>query len=85
MGSLIFLDLSSNDIGGTIPTEFGEFFNIEKLWLREMGLTGTIPTELGNLQKLKTLSLSKFVCIYLSLGLLFCCLCFEHSNESRQS
>ncbi len=49
------LDLSSNQLTGSIPTELGNLSNLEFLILYSNQLTGSIPTELGNLSNLKFL------------------------------
>ena len=52
------LDLSDNQLTGTIPRELGSLTYLE--WLRLSGnqLTGTIPPELGSLANLEWLNLS---------------------------
>lgn len=44
--------LSSNGIGGEIPTELGKLTLLQELWLWENGLEGPIPSELGLLRDL---------------------------------
>jgi Leucine-rich repeat (LRR) protein len=56
-GHVSELNLSSNKLTGTIPTELGNLSNLEYLNLSWNELSGTIPTELGNLSNLKSLYL----------------------------
>ena len=58
-GRVTEVDLSSNNLNGTIPPAIGQLSDIEKLWLKENNLTGIIPPELGQLSILKELSLSQ--------------------------
>lgn len=51
------LDLSSNDLNGTLPSEIGDFSNLTVLNLRFNLLNGSIPNTLGNLSNLITLKL----------------------------
>ncbi len=55
--NLTLLELGSNDLTGTIPTELGNLTNLIYLYLGSNDLTGTIPTELGNLTNLTNLDL----------------------------
>jgi uncharacterized repeat protein (TIGR01451 family) len=52
------VNLSINQLTGTIPTELGNLVNLTELNLGGNQLTGTIPTELGNLVALTQLKLS---------------------------
>ena len=52
------MDLSGNQLSGEIPTEFGDFTDLERLDLSGNQLSGEIPPELGDLTKLTRLSLS---------------------------
>ncbi|MCE2422709.1 MAG: hypothetical protein J4G03_05305, partial [Gemmatimonadetes bacterium] len=57
LGNVTRLDLSYNDLTGSIPAELG---NLESLWylnLSSNGLTGSIPAELGDLEILADLRL----------------------------
>jgi len=57
-GDLTGLNLASNNLVGTIPSELGNFVNLTSLDLSSNTLTGSIPTELGNLTTLTSLDLS---------------------------
>lgn len=50
---VMFLDLGSNNLTGTIPPELGNLTNLNSLELRGNQLTGSIPPELGNLSNLR--------------------------------
>ena len=56
-GRVIELDLSENELNGTIPSELGSLTNLETLRLSDNQLRGTIPPELGNLTSLEVLNL----------------------------
>ena len=51
------LDLSGNQLTGTIPTELGNLTALLRLFLNSNSLSGSIPTELGNLTNLTVLYL----------------------------
>ena len=53
------LQLSFNDLTGSIPRELGNLTSLTELSLRFNGLTGPIPRELGNLTSLTQLHLSQ--------------------------
>ena len=53
------MNLSENNLTGTIPPELGDLANLTLLTLEENGLSGTIPPELGNLANLETLNLAE--------------------------
>ena len=57
-GRVVELDLSENELSGTIPSELGNLINLEALSLFGNRLSGGIPSELGNLINLEALSLS---------------------------
>ena len=57
-GRVIGLDLSANQLSGTIPAELGELTNLQSLNLGRNALSGTIPAELGNLTNLTWLRLA---------------------------
>ena len=56
-GRVVELDLSENELNGTIPSELGSLTNLERLKLSKNQLRGPIPPELGNLSNLKFLDL----------------------------
>ena len=56
-GRVTKLDLSGNQLTGTIPAELGNLSNLTELQLYDNQLTGTIPSELGNLSSLRSLDL----------------------------
>ena len=56
-GRVVELDLSENELNGTIPSELGSLTYLEELNLSQNQLSGTIPLELGSLNNLTTLSL----------------------------
>ena len=51
------LDLSNNQLTGSIPPEIGNLTNLTWLWLNDNQLTGSIPPEIGNLTNLTRVSL----------------------------
>ncbi|KAG2683479.1 hypothetical protein I3843_10G032000 [Carya illinoinensis] len=55
---LKWLDLSSNDFHGSIPSAFGNLSELEFLDLSLNKFDGSIPRELGSLNNLRTLNLS---------------------------
>ena len=57
-GCVTGLDLTDNQLTGTIPSELSNLASLERLWLSENQLTGAIPAELSNLASLEWLSLS---------------------------
>ena len=56
---IIELELSENELSGTIPPELGRLARLSYLGLFDNELRGEIPPELGNLTNLKWLYLSK--------------------------
>ena len=52
------LNLSGNDLRGTIPPELGDLSDLESLDLSDNRLRGSIPSELGHLSNLEVLNLS---------------------------
>ena len=56
-GHVTALDLSGNQLTGSIPSELGNLVNLWYLYLDNNQLSGNIPTELGNLVYLKWLYL----------------------------
>ncbi|PIN26881.1 Serine/threonine protein kinase [Handroanthus impetiginosus] len=57
-GSMIFLDLSYNNLGGSIPKELGSMFYLSILNMGHNDLSGPIPQELGGLKSVAILDLS---------------------------
>ncbi|XP_042422611.1 brassinosteroid LRR receptor kinase BRI1-like [Zingiber officinale] len=57
-GSMIFLDLSFNQLSGEIPSEIGQMYYLIILNLGHNSLSGLIPSELGNLRFVAVLDLS---------------------------
>ena len=41
---------SLNNFQGTVPTEIGQWSNLQNLWFADNYITGTIPSEIGNLR-----------------------------------
>ena len=58
-GRVQTLDLSYNDLTGSIPPELGNLTNLKWLDLSYNDLTGSIPPELGNLTNLEGLDLGE--------------------------
>ncbi len=57
-GRVLQLNLPSNGLSGTIPTEIGNLTSLLQLDLSGNLLQGAIPTEIGNLTQLRQLNLS---------------------------
>ncbi|CAH9092225.1 unnamed protein product [Cuscuta epithymum] len=57
-GSMIFLDLSHNQLGGGIPEELGSMYYLQILNLGHNALSGPIPQKLGGLKNVAILDLS---------------------------
>lgn len=57
-GRVSRVDLSNNQLSGTIPTEIGDMTYLQILMLERNQLTGTIPAEIGYLSNLFYLSLN---------------------------
>ncbi|KAH9735373.1 MDIS1-interacting receptor like kinase 2 [Citrus sinensis] len=55
--NLQYLDLSNNNLSGSIPSQIGSLSNLKYLDLDRNNLTGTIPKEIGSLRNLKELRL----------------------------
>ncbi|XP_019075294.1 receptor-like protein EIX2 [Vitis vinifera] len=53
------IDLSSNNLSGSIPTEISSFFGLEFLNLSCNNLMGTIPEKMGRMKALESLDLSR--------------------------
>jgi Leucine-rich repeat (LRR) protein len=47
------LNLSGNDLSGTIPDELGNLAILSELRLHDNDLTGIVPKDLGNLKSLR--------------------------------
>jgi hypothetical protein len=56
-GHVTGVELSGNQLGGTIPSELGNLGELQRLGLASNGLTGGIPPELGELVNLSMLML----------------------------
>jgi len=52
MGRVIQLDLTNNQLNGSIPAELSNLSNLRGLYLGNNQLTGSIPSSLGNLSNL---------------------------------
>lgn len=55
MQDLQILDLSHNELGGTLATEIGKLTALEGLYLGDNSFNGQIPTEIGQLSRLMNL------------------------------
>ena len=51
--AVLFLDLSSNNLAGTIPAQVADLQNLQQLNLGNNSITGQIPTALGGMSNLK--------------------------------
>ncbi|MBI9054120.1 MAG: leucine-rich repeat domain-containing protein [Bacteroidales bacterium] len=56
-GHINAINLSENNLSGTLPTEIGVFSNLVSLNLDHNAITGEIPSEIGNLNALGELNL----------------------------
>lgn len=56
-GHVTILNLSFNNLNGTIPTDLGNLANLIELYLHYNNLTGSIPSSLGGLSSLTALLL----------------------------
>ncbi|KAL9327100.1 hypothetical protein ACSQ67_007745 [Phaseolus vulgaris] len=59
MSSIIYLALSHNPLGGSIPKSIGKLRELEILDLEDCELSGNIPEELGDAETLTKINLSK--------------------------
>ena len=55
--TVIYVDLRSNQLSGSIPTTFGSLTSLQYLYLDSNQLSGSIPTTLGNLASLQGIML----------------------------
>jgi len=55
---VVNLDLRSNDLSGSIPSEIGELRGLESLTLSDNRINGLIPQEIEKLEALETLNIS---------------------------
>ncbi|KAF8104053.1 hypothetical protein N665_0181s0074 [Sinapis alba] len=58
LGYMHGLDLSSNELSGSIPDEIGDLLNIRSLNLSSNRLTGSIPDSISKLKRLESLDVS---------------------------
>ncbi|KAL0844301.1 hypothetical protein Bca101_017547 [Brassica carinata] len=56
--SLVYLNLGSNGLNGTLPESLGALRNLQTLCLSSNSFTGSIPSSVGNMTSLKKLNLS---------------------------
>ena len=57
--NLLYLDLNSNKINGSIPLEIDHMKNLDQLYLNDNDIFGPIPLTIGNLTNLQTFSLDR--------------------------
>ena len=57
-GHVKSINLGDNNLTGTLPTEIGDFPELEELFLWSNNLTGNIPTQIGSLTNLIHLDLA---------------------------
>ena len=55
--SVTKMELASNNLAGSLPTEIGNLLNLTTLFLQQNQLGGNIPNQIGNLNKLTLLRL----------------------------
>ncbi|MBO1348618.1 MAG: putative Ig domain-containing protein [Hormoscilla sp. GUM202] len=53
-----YINLSGNNLSGTLPSELGDLSSLQYLWLYNNDLSGTLPSELGDLTNLHLLDLN---------------------------
>jgi len=58
LGFAVVVDLSNNNIGGHLPSDFGSLEALYSLSLANNHLTGTIPSSLSLMEQLESLDLS---------------------------
>ncbi|CAN8270740.1 unnamed protein product [Cochlearia groenlandica] len=56
--SMVYLDLRSNKLVGTLPESLGELKNLQVLDLSSNSFTGSVPSSIGNLASLEKFDLS---------------------------
>jgi len=61
MHTVTTIDLSSNNLHGTIPSSLGSLSSLTGVTLAANNLTGTIPSQLGSLANLHVLIFLKIV------------------------
>ncbi|XP_039135860.1 receptor-like protein EIX2 [Dioscorea cayenensis subsp. rotundata] len=59
LSSLVFIDLSANNLSGQIPKEIVNLAELQNLNLSSNNLLGAIPSDIGLMQKLESLDLSR--------------------------
>ena len=55
---VVAIDLSFNNLVGSLPDELGNLTNLESLNLFRNRITGAIPSTIGNLKQLKVLNIA---------------------------
>ena len=59
MYQLEHIEIDQNNFSGSIPSEIGNFSNLNVLWLADNQFSGEIPASIGNLNNLHTLMLAE--------------------------
>jgi hypothetical protein len=55
MVEIVELDMSRNELSGSIPSSFWHLHRLEALLLNDSHVNGTLPTDLGSLVELRRL------------------------------